>query len=61
MWIQNTEPEKQPVKRLRNEYTLGELVTFNKNGSAQVREEVGESLTEHYDFLEVKDNASNSD
>lgn len=58
MWIKNTDTEEHPIRRLRNEHTLGELVEFTSNWKAQVSDDVGESLIEHYSFIE--ENASNS-
>lgn len=53
MWIQNTDPEKHPTRRLKNEFTDGEAVSFTENWKANVTESVGNALIEQYDHYET--------
>lgn len=50
MWIKTT----RPIKRLRNEHTNGKIVEFHDNGTAQVTEEIGQSLIEEYEHVTTR-------
>lgn len=48
------------TRRLKNEHTDGDVVTFNENtGVAQVTKDVGESLIEHYEQIRSKNESDN--
>jgi len=52
MWITNTNTATQ---RLFNEDLMDDPVEFAGSGAAQVTEEVGEALVDHYDVIEPKE------
>lgn len=58
MWIIN---ENEATRRHYNEELMDEPVEYNENGTAQVAEEVGEALCEHYDSIRPYEAEENSD
>jgi hypothetical protein len=51
MWIIN---ENSATQRLFNRDLMDEPVEFSSNGTAQVSEDVGEALVDHYDTIHRK-------
>lgn len=40
---------------LRSEHTNGQLITFTKNGKAQVTDEIGQQMIDNYDNVTASD------
>jgi len=59
MWVRNTAPGTYRTERLKDpDGTLGEVVEFTDGWTANVPEDVGEAMVEHYDHIEPTDNES---
>lgn len=51
MYVQTTKDE---LVRIKSEHTLHEVIEFSDNNTAQVTQEVGESMIEHYETITEK-------
>lgn len=55
MWIKN---QNTATRTLYNPNLMTEPVEFSANGTAQVPEDVGAQLIDHYDMIEAKSNST---